>query len=415
MENRKSLVVALILFFPFIGFAYDGETTHPALTQEAIKLFQASYPDVNFIGEEIQLIEKGSSLEDEPNSRCLNHFYDPIHNKALHLNETSKSWAKNTLSQASVMIAGQDYFSSNTDYSWDRAIFEYAHGDKKRGLETLGHVIHLIQDKAVPDHTRLDSHALGSPYESWAKRHTKANINIASGLIKEKEMPIIYSVLDRYFDGMASYSNLNFFSLDTILDKGYLKPEIKKEEVFVLKNGVKTLFGVGISQDGIPYKLVQINKFRNLDNDTIEINYTFDDMDHLVLSDYWPLLSNQAVLHSAGVIKLFFDEVEKEKRTFALADKNKIFAQHTDNSVRDLVHNQLAMLGIGLDTEDVVAPTPLPTPNIIVPSVPVLSATDQAKITDLMSQAQALKAMVEALQQTLGDYPPVGGLCPAMP
>ena len=31
-------------------------------------------------------------------------------------------------------------------------------GDKAYGLEALGHVLHLLEDATVPDHTRNDPH-----------------------------------------------------------------------------------------------------------------------------------------------------------------------------------------------------------------------------------------------------------------
>lgn len=356
MENRKSLILILAFSLPFGCFAYDGETTHQALTQEAIKLFQVNYPAYNFSDSEISIIEKGSFLEDDPSTRCLKHFFDPIHNKGLYFNKTSKDWAQNTAAQASVVSrvnSFQDYFSSKVDYSWERGIYEYVHGDKERGLETLGHIIHLIQDKSVPDHTRLDNHYYGSPYEIWTKQFTKENIDIASFLIKQGKKPILYSNLDSYFDNLAKYSNTNFFSLDTVFGKDYLDPKIKTEETFIIKNGNKKLFGMGVMTDDNNYKLVQINRFRNLNNGTLETNYVFDDMDHLVVADYWNLLSKQAVLNSAGVIKLFFDKVEEEKMTKTLLNKNKSFFKKTLDSLTNKTQNLLSMVGLAADNSQI--------------------------------------------------------------
>ncbi len=39
--------------------AYDDETTHPALTQEIIKLFEFRYPDYKFNDQEKNSLEKG--------------------------------------------------------------------------------------------------------------------------------------------------------------------------------------------------------------------------------------------------------------------------------------------------------------------------------------------------------------------
>lgn len=347
MENRKSLIFLLVFFFPFVGLAYNDQTTHPALTQEAVKLFQTNYPQKNLSADDILTIEKGSIEEDDPNSRCLYHFFDPVHNKGLLFHETSKNWAKNTnlqSKQSKVNNSVKEYFSSESDYSWDRGIYEYAHGDEQRGLETLGHIVHLIQDKLVPDHTRLDNHYFGSPYEDWTAQFTKSNIDIASQLIKEGSKPVSYSNLDNYFDNSAKYSNSNFFSLDTVFDKKFTDPTIKSEKVLTLSNGVKVTFGMANSSDNENFRLVQINKFRNLKDNSLKISYTFNDRENLIISDYWNLLSKQAVLNSAGVIKLFFDEVEKEKKSHLLLDKNKSFLKKTLGNLSDKTNTLLAFV-----------------------------------------------------------------------
>ncbi len=53
---------------------------------------------------------------------------------------------------------GDKLFSDPDDYTFDRAVFEYVHGDKKRALEAVGHIMHLVQDMTSTPHTRDDAH-----------------------------------------------------------------------------------------------------------------------------------------------------------------------------------------------------------------------------------------------------------------
>lgn len=328
MENRKSLIFLTFvsfLFLPSFVSAYKPETTHKGLTRDILNFYEHFYPDI-FSAEEKVSIEKGAVDEDN-GTRVLNHFYDPVYNKGVAL--TSKDWAQNTRAQAvKIPNAAQSYFSSQTDYSWDRAIYEYTYGNKNRGLESLGHILHLIEDATVPDHTRDDPHPdfvfhnlldQESPYENFTEQFNGSNINVSKSLINEGLKPILYSSLNDYFDKVASYSNNNFFSKDTIFDKKYSNPQILLEKSEKLSDGINHNFGYNDESS----KLVEIKKERNKSTGIINVSYIFDDKDHLILTDYWNLLSRNAVLNGAGVVKLFFDEVEKEKQARVLYEKNK--------------------------------------------------------------------------------------------
>lgn len=349
MENNRTIKFALnlilggmLLAIPFFVFAYDDKTTHPALTQEIVKFFNKNYPELKLSDSEKKLVIQGS-IEEDSGIRPLRHFYDPIYNSGLIMEnkdlknpelalilggaksewESAKNWAENSRLQAGpVNTAGllRNYFSGASDYSWKRAIYEYAWGDKKRGLESLGHVLHLLEDMTVPDHTRNDPHPTGldaSPYESWTKKFNTENINIAEKL--ENQKPVLLPNLNYYFDELANYSNNNFFSEDTINSIKYSQPHISVESLITLSDGITYRFGQVTHKNIGEYKLVRINK--NLRTRTTE--YYLKDTDNLILSDYWLLLSKQAVLHGAGVIKFFFNEVEKERENKTLYNKNR--------------------------------------------------------------------------------------------
>ena len=232
MENYRlikyfAIVLGGMLFLgiPFFLLAYSDKTTHPALTDKIIDHFNRFYTGRALSVSQKELVKLGSTEEDEE-TRWLQHFYDPIYNRGLMTLgkewENAKSWSQNTLAQASEDGIWKDstygsifsLFSSDSDFSWERAIYEYAWGDKNRAILALGHVLHLLEDASVPDHTRNDPHphitelfsiTNASPYEVWTKKFTPDNLTL-----RTNEPPIILGSLNDYFDSMAGRSELIF-------------------------------------------------------------------------------------------------------------------------------------------------------------------------------------------------------------
>src|SRR3989344_1941699 len=225
MENNRIVIVKLILCFiiilsiPFFVFAYDQNTTHPALTNKIIDFYNFYYPNNQISDNEKIIVIKGS-IDEDNFARSLYHFYDPVYNRGLAFAgswSSSKDWATNHELQAkydpkmTALAAVVKPFSGSTDYSWERSVYEYAWGDKNRGLEGLGHILHLLEDATVPDHTRNDPHPPGldtSPYESCVKQFTVGSIDMSSELFRKS--PILFGSLNDYFNSVSKYSNENF-------------------------------------------------------------------------------------------------------------------------------------------------------------------------------------------------------------
>src|SRR3989338_4778321 len=203
---RFSIIIFLgtiIFIVPIFIYAYSDTTTHPALTDEIVDLYNSQFksPISNELKE--QTI-KGSIDEDIP-PRWFNHFYDPIYNIGYKGYRTSKEWAEYDIQE----------------YSWNKAIEHYANGDKEKAYYALGHVLHLLEDATVPEHTRNDTHAGNqlphqatgnSPYEDWTAKFNRDNINLVNEILKNNEKIISFDSLKEYFDHLANYSNNNFFS-----------------------------------------------------------------------------------------------------------------------------------------------------------------------------------------------------------
>lgn len=395
MEDRRFIIIYLAIIFSAVAtlllgpsfllqsFAYSDKTTHPALTQEIVEFFNIYHPEFALNNQEKESVIQGS-IDEDAFGRWMRHFYDPIYNKGVNYFgitwQTSKDWANDTIAQATYKIQDfpnralygsvKEYFSGDTDYSWDRAVYEYAWGDKKRALRALGHTLHLIEDATVPDHTRDDPHpAYGkrlqdispnispavfellehfddtndSPYESWTAQFDRSSIGVIGALQKQNAKPIYLHNLGEYFDAVANYSNNNFFSRDTIFSQRYSSPIVLK------------FFGeIGFAR-GDEFPLVR--KIVPPIWQGGEIEYTLIDQEKLILSSYWSRLSQQAVRNGAGMIKLFFDEAEKERTTKILYNKNKSWFAKAFDATKEKIYNIVNVFyGISAPFNDVNEP-----------------------------------------------------------
>ena len=168
---HKELLMDLIFLLAWSLNAFGYETNvHEEITKNAIvtsNIEQYMNEKLNsslisvFDGRSAaKWIELGSNWEDENfTMRWLNHFYDPTTGKGLNKNgisigQSSLQWGK---------------YSSNNAWDWGRARDYYYLGltntntiDRDKALaavfRSLGQIIHLMEDKAVPAHVRNDAH-----------------------------------------------------------------------------------------------------------------------------------------------------------------------------------------------------------------------------------------------------------------
>jgi hypothetical protein len=158
------------------ALAYDQNETHPALTKAMAEFLNVQKGNI-LTPQDIEALIQGSIDEDKP-FRFLNHFYDPINNKGLWgIYPSSKQWAQDPFRQAGKLNATAEVMTVSANQTWQRALYEYARGNRKEAMYALGHILHLIADATVPEHVRNDSHSGApgdpkSPLEDWAKRET---------------------------------------------------------------------------------------------------------------------------------------------------------------------------------------------------------------------------------------------------
>ncbi len=187
--RRSSLVPALAglgiaLFLPARVFGWDTRPTHPYLSGKIVECYNATFPEPDLASDDMVL--KGAVLEDAAKycyNRAFNHFYDPTatgpnrtgipgmdvlgYNDALTWATTPSAQSANVPSTLPADLycnfhPGEPY--PYGDLSFPTALAVYG-SDPGRALKNLGAVTHLIEDMAVPAHTRGDPHTQGDSLE----------------------------------------------------------------------------------------------------------------------------------------------------------------------------------------------------------------------------------------------------------
>ena len=259
-KNKKKIFITIFLYGLFFAcnplFAWDNELTHPKITQKVLdkksddiqaylqtNLGLTNGVDESFDGKTLfNIITNGSDTEDNF-PRAKNHFYNPLDGSGLHdycnSGESNLEWAQDNL---------------NNEYSWPRAR-EYFYqamteADNKArsqklalAFRSLGQVMHLIQDMAVPAHTRNDFRGhltpqkwpgikpvdwinpinyVGNNFEYYVKWQQKQNNQTILSYFSPDATPD-FNALSLFWhtdtgEGLADYSNANFLSKYRMLD-----------------------------------------------------------------------------------------------------------------------------------------------------------------------------------------------------
>ncbi len=356
--KNKAVIIIILVILIIAGsvavgnraFSYNDTITHPSLTGNIAKIYNAN-SELKLTEQEIGWLKQGS-IEEDRAPRWMNHFYDPIADVGLPGGFSSKIWAGSPFLQIR---------EDGDNQTWQRAIDSYADGDRKSAFIALGHVLHLLEDATVPAHTRLDAHPTGDPYEVWVRDNIGLNINFDS-------TPNKVDSLDQIFYDLAKYSNNYFLSKNTVdLNKLKNVDNFKK-----IKDGV--VFNCKEIVGNESFCLITFETAK-----TGEIKYVLDSP--IVHSDYFSLLAPKAVSYGAGAVKLFFDEAEKKKKEY----EQKSWWEKLKDSVNQLLAGFSGEIYAGISSEE-IAPSPAqrdsapevvatPTPS----AVPLPSNTVEAR------------------------------------
>jgi hypothetical protein len=184
----------------------------------------------------MDLIGCGAQFEDVPGTRSFNHFYDPQNDRPLTVLGTSWSWNKSPdwALEDRGAIDGQENSYSDARKSFIEALTTT--NNTARGVawgktfQSLGQVIHHLQDMAQPQHVRNDNHCSEwyclvfynpSRYERYATQQDR----IVTGLSGSVDGYSIYPALQKSLllprdfwmapNGIAGYTNQHYVSAGT--------------------------------------------------------------------------------------------------------------------------------------------------------------------------------------------------------
>src|SRR3990172_328453 len=209
----------------------DMLRTHPWLTNEAIKLYEATKGtlseemkrEIIFGSIEEDYDAVGSSSDGTYNNlekaelinsifefeRPLNHFYAGVQNNKPELNNggltdmwngefSAREWA---------------YDSPKNSYNFQ------AFCSNKKNYRAIGHILHLLEDMGSPAHVRNDAHPKKDSHEAHLAEQPFHSYETYSG----KDLLITGSMYDLghityYFDDLSAATQENYFSDNTIME-----------------------------------------------------------------------------------------------------------------------------------------------------------------------------------------------------
>lgn len=220
----RTSVLADLQFLRTLGLKYPIEAE-----QQKFPSPQNTYETI------LNLVRQGARFEDSA-PRPLNHFYDPLYDRPLGIGERSPDWALEDRRS----ITGQAYSHRDAREYMYRALSMITEAERHRhfGLlfQTLGQVIHHVQDMAQPQHVRNDAHCdrwycLGTAHDpSLYEKYTDQNRNkpFFTVPLATAYRPVSFDSPRSFWTttdgrGMADFTNRNFLSKDTnfnYLDSG---------------------------------------------------------------------------------------------------------------------------------------------------------------------------------------------------
>ncbi|MES3001247.1 MAG: hypothetical protein V4787_11205 [Pseudomonadota bacterium] len=217
----------------------------------------------------INLVGCGGQFEDIPKSRSLNHFFEPIANRPLtigtvRLGMTSPDWSlednNEESSQAYSYKDARNYFFDALTTPGLPPARDAAWG---KLFQSIGQVVHHVQDMAQPQHVRNDQHMdipipsiyQPSGYETYTRESRAATVAPLMSLpsaaaVYTPENPNLFKVprdfwSNAHSSGLADFTNFNFVSAGTnfemfggqqINTTGFFSPSPGASETVLAKN-----------------------------------------------------------------------------------------------------------------------------------------------------------------------------------
>jgi hypothetical protein len=246
--RNKACILLLLLIMPLRAGAYET-AVHTKITVSAFRLASehngfltrlAIAPTDTFGGPQRtpEFLAGAGTVGEDDDRRPLKHFLDPVHGVpltqpvyvCLPIGERADSWAIDGF-RSGWSIADAKQRLSQAVLGGNAAIRAEAF---RQFFLTLGHIVHLVQDMAQPEHTRNDQHRFGntmpngectpgSLYEAWTLRYLSESFPADSLPDRQNyfvgteptRLPSYAAYFSGNGKGMADFANANFVTQDT--------------------------------------------------------------------------------------------------------------------------------------------------------------------------------------------------------
>jgi len=277
--------INMLIFFTLLvvlnsmTYAYDSEIVHPNINEAAVRqsllhsylinnLGAPKGIETTYLDNEVMYWCRQGGTDEDNMPLFLNHFHDPLQEwNDAGFNITIEPLSYSSLTYAQLQLAPYSWQKARS--AWFNALSTGSEAEYATAFLTLGHLMHLVSDLAVPAHVRNDSHPidpddplfrwipqflwpdswLADVYEKWAKNSADeikfsgvhVDNRIFSNFVQSGagylNSPIPITALwdqNRYtFEnpdpnvtkdtnpqfhdiGLSEYTNANFFSFNTI-------------------------------------------------------------------------------------------------------------------------------------------------------------------------------------------------------
>jgi hypothetical protein len=404
---KKLFIIILLISMPLDAPCYEtnvhwkiadyaiasSQTEQYLLNNLGIKLFKDKFKaDIIYNYTAQEWIEKGSQWEDDiigasANLRFMNHFYDPTTGKGLNVDGVPVGDAVSSL------IWGRSHV--NNLFNWTRARNRYYTAlttinptDRNATFaylfRSLGQLIHLVHDKAVPAHVRNDGHFPANypiyqrdMYEKYTKDAAKGAPGIPP-LKYDGYAPVdlvTFSTFDSFWTnngkGLAEFTNSNFVSRNTNIDDnkyalpvGIPEPGLVTETVNDPESGeinvvAKYLLGYVTDQyrsATAPATRLSAFSYFDFEAERLADQMVFS-LNDRVHRDYADFLLPRAVGYSAGLLNYFFrgslSIMSPSRFVYAVADGSQNPQQFT--KIKAQVLNTTPNESIGAGTLQAIA------------------------------------------------------------
>ncbi len=173
-------LISMILLFSSGANAYKGQT-HRDITNQAIQ-YLGEEDEYSLVCTNIAtLIADGSVEEDNPllTLRSWFHYSPTLYSLYALATCDAITWAfEPGLCFAWTPVR---WNILSNDFNWQIAVDE---AGTDSGWTALGHVVHLLEDLAVPAHTRNDPHPIRDPLEHVAKAEPGSGLDMGHPIFK---------------------------------------------------------------------------------------------------------------------------------------------------------------------------------------------------------------------------------------